>query len=422
MKLPPRPKFPWNRGKSVEMTFEEQMLRTATLALIAFGAVMVYSASSGTSLLSEGGDSSEYLKRYLASAALGLVALSFCARHGLETAKRLTPVLLVIAFGGLLLVMVPGFGIEANGSRRWLGAGPLQFQPSEVAKLALVLYAALLISSDPRRVRSLAGVRPLIVLAGAMALLVVVEPDLGTAMVICLTLGALLLVGGLSVRHLLILFAGLAALAFIAALLEPYRRARLTAFLDPWADAQGNGFQSVQAMIAIGSGGFFGVGLGESVQKLFYLPEAHTDMILAVIGEELGFAGMSVVLFFYGMIAYAGLRSARMAKDYYAKLVAAGVTSVILIQATVNFFAVLGVLPLTGVPLPFISYGNSNLIVLLAGMGILINVSRQSAARPALRLIDNRDIRKTDANRGDRSGRDRRARRAGAGGRRRAAG
>ena len=184
-------------------------------------------------------------------------------------------------------------------------------------------------------------------------------------------------------------------------------------------------------MIAIGSGGFFGVGLGESVQKLFYLPEAHTDMILAVIGEELGFVGMSVVLFFYGMIAYAGLRSARMAKDLYAKLVAAGITSVILIQATVNFFAVLGVLPLTGVPLPFISYGNSNLVVLLTGMGILINVSRQSAARPALRARGHAGrkggsgaaaIRKADANRGDRSGRDRRPRRAGAGGRRRAAG
>ncbi len=413
------------------MTFEEQMLRTATLALIAFGAVMVYSASSGTSLLTHGGDSSEYLKRYVASAALGLVALSFFARHGLESARRFTPILLAVALGGLLLVLVPGFGIEANGSRRWLGAGPLQFQPAELAKLALVLYAAMLIAGEPQRVRSLHGVRPLILLAGAMACLVVVEPDLGTALVICLTLGALLVVGGVSMRHLMVLFAGLATLALIAALLEPYRRARLTAFLDPWADAQGSGFQSVQAMIAIGSGGFFGVGLGESVQKLFYLPEAHTDMILAVIGEELGLAGMSIVLFFYGMIAYAGLRSARLAKDLYAKLVAAGITSVILIQATVNFFAVLGVLPLTGVPLPFISYGNSNLIVLLAAMGILINVSRQSAARPALRLVDEdrrrggsdaADIRKTDANRGNRSGRDRRARRAGTGGRRRAAG
>ena len=294
MRLPARPKLPWNRGKSVEMTFEEQMLRTATLALIAFGAVMVYSASSGESILG-GADSSEYLKRYVGSAALGLLALSFFARHGLESARRFTPILLAVALGGLLLVMIPGFGIEANGSRRWLGAGPLQFQPSELAKLALVLYAAMLIAGEPRRVRSLHGVRPLILLAGAMACLVVVEPDLGTALVICLTLGALLVVGGVSMRHLMMLFAGLATLALIAALLEPYRRARLTAFLDPWADAQGSGFQSVQAMIAIGSGGFFGVGLGESVQKLFYLPEAHTDMILAVIGEELALAGMSIV-------------------------------------------------------------------------------------------------------------------------------
>ena len=183
----------------------------------------------------------------------------------------------------------------------------------------------------------------------------------------------------------------LVALALIAAVLEPYRRERLTSFIDPWSDPEGSGFQSVQAMIAIGSGGFFGVGLGESVQKLFYLPEAHTDMILAVIGEELGFAGISVVLFLYGMIAYAGLRAARMAKDHYAKLLAAGITSVILIQAIVNFFAVLGVLPLTGVPLPFISYGNSNLIVLLAGMGILINVAHEGGARarkPKLKVIE----------------------------------
>jgi len=206
----------------------------------------------------------------------------------------------------------------------------------------------------------------------------------------------------------------------LLALLEPYRRARLTAFLDPWADAHGTGFQSVQAMIAIGSGGPFGVGLGQSVQKLFYLPEAHTDMILAVIGEELGFVGIAGVLFLYGMIAYAGLRAARMARDLYSKLLAAGITSVILIQATVNFFAVLGVLPLTGVPLPFISYGNSNLVVLLAGMGILINVAQRPAAKAKLRLVETG--KKKDADSRDRGRGHRRARGAGTGGRRRAAG
>ena len=418
-------------GPREEMTHEEQMLRTATLILLAFGAVMVYSASSGTSLLSHDGDSSQYLKRYLVSAGLGLLALRFFARHGVRMAREATPIVMAVAFAGLLLVLVPGFGIEANGSRRWLGGGPLQVQPSEVAKLALVLYAALLLASQPHRARSLGGVRPLLVVAGAMAFLIVMQPDLGTTMVIMFALFALLAAGGVSARHLGILAGGLVALALIAAVLEPYRRERLTSFIDPWSDPEGSGFQSVQAMVAIGSGGFFGVGLGESVQKLFYLPEAHTDMILAVIGEELGLFGITIVLFLYGMIAYGGLRAARRARDHYQKLLAAGITSVILIQAIVNFFAVLGLLPLTGVPLPFISYGNSNLIVLLSGMGILINVAHDGgrrARKPRLRVIEGeaasraRAIRRTDANSPDSGRRDRRARRTGAGGRRRAAG
>jgi cell division protein FtsW len=409
------------RAKRPPMTFEHSVLRTATLCLIAFGAVMVYSASSGTSLLNGGGDSSMYLKRYLLSAAIGLVALGYFSRHGVEAAKRYTPALLVVSIAGLLLVLMPGFGVQANGARRWLGAGPLQIQPSELAKLALVLYSASLIAAKPKRIRSLKGVRPLILVAAVMALLIIVEPDLGTAIVISLTLGALLVVSGVNMRHLGTLFGGLILCVLLLALLEPYRRARLTAFLDPWADAHGTGFQSVQAMIAIGSGGPFGVGLGQSVQKLFYLPEAHTDMILAVIGEELGFVGIAGVLFLYGMIAYAGLRAARMARDLYSKLLAAGITSVILIQATVNFFAVLGVLPLTGVPLPFISYGNSNLVVLLAGMGILINVAQRPAAKAKLRLVADKQ-RKNDADSRDRGRGHRRARGAGAGGRRRAAG
>ncbi len=362
------------------MTFEHSLLRTATLCLIAAGAIMVYSASSGTSLLGDSGDSSFYLKRYVGSAIAGMIVLAVMSRCSLATVRRLTPMLLGASILGLLLVKVPGFGLEVNGAKRWLGAGPVQIQPSEIAKLALVLYAASMIAADPSRTRSLYGVRPLLLVGGAMAALVVVEPDLGTAMVIALTLGALLVVGGVKPRHLGFLAGSLVLIALLAAVAEPYRRERLMSFMDPWGDSSGSGFQSVQAMIAIGSGGPFGVGLGESVQKLFYLPEAHTDMILAVIGEELGFAGIFGVLCLYGMIAYAGLRAARTAKDLYAKLIAAGITSVILIQATINFFSVLGLLPLTGVPLPFISYGNSNLIVLLAGMGLLINVAQNGGA------------------------------------------
>jgi cell division protein FtsW len=185
----------------------------------------------------------------------------------------------------------------------------------------------------------------------------------------------------------------LAALALIVALIEPYRRARLTSFLDPFSDAGDSGFQAVQALTAIGSGGFFGVGLGESVQKIFYLPEAHTDMIVAIIGEELGLLGILGVIGLYGMIAYAGLRAAKLARDLYAKLLAAGITSLILCQATLNFFAVLGMAPLTGVPLPFISYGSTNLIVLLGAMGLLLNVAvtgghaRDRTRRPRLAAI-----------------------------------
>jgi cell division protein FtsW len=209
---------------------------------------------------------------------------------------------------------------------------------------------------------------------------VAVEPDLGTALVIAATTTALLVAAGVPLKHLAAA-AGIAVVVIaIFALLEPYRRARLTTFLDPWAHAGGAGFQSVQGQIALGSGGLFGVGLGQSVQKIFYLPEAHTDFILAVIGEEFGVLGVSVVLALYGMLAWAGMRAARAARGAYAKLLAAGLTSLILCQAALNVFAVLGLAPLTGVPLPFISYGPSNLIVLLAAMGLLLNIAAGRSA------------------------------------------
>jgi cell division protein FtsW len=206
-------------------------------------------------------------------------------------------------------------------------------------------------------------------------MLLMAQPDMGTALVTCFAIGSLLIAAGVPKENLAKIIGVLAVLALIFAVVEPYRRARLLTFLHPWQDATGDGFQSVQAMIAIGSGGFFGVGLGESVQKIFYLPEAHTDMILAVIGEEWGVMGIAGVAGLFGLLGYAGLRAAKLAKDRYAKLVAAGITGLILSQAILNFFAVMGMAPLTGVPLPFISYGSSNLIVVLAGAGILLNVA-----------------------------------------------
>jgi cell division protein FtsW len=229
----------------------------------------------------------------------------------------------------------------------------------------------------------------------------------------------LLVAAGTPVRLLGGIFGTLVALAVLMALIEPYRRERLTSFLDPFSDAGDTGFQAVQALTAIGSGGFFGVGLGESVQKIFYLPEAHTDMILAVIGEELGLIGILGVIGLYGMIGFAGLRAAKLARDLHSKLLAAGITSLILCQATLNFFAVLGMAPLTGVPLPFLSYGSTNLVVLMGAVGLLLNVAatggraRRERAKPHLEAIDGG----RDAQDRDRRGRHGGARRAGARGR-----
>ncbi len=406
---------------------EYNILFTATLCLLAAGAVMVYSASSARTLLEGQGDGTVYLVKYLAFGTVGLVVMQLLARGGLELLPRFTPALLGISFLMLIAVKIPGIGIEINGARRWIGAGPLQFQPSELMKLSLVLYAAGLLATTPARLKTVRGVTgPLLLVAGAAMLLIASQPDLGTSLVIAFTLGALLLVAGAPIR-LIGTIAGIGAvLVMLFIVVEPYRAARLTAFINPWAHADSVGFQSVQGQIALGSGGFFGVGLGESVQKVFYLPEAHTDFILAVIGEELGIAGICGLLFLYGLIGYAGLRTAKTAATRYAQLLAAGLTALIICQALLNIFAVLGIAPLTGVPLPFISSGSSSLLVLLATMGLLLNIAARSTSHlaalpePAGRRADAQGSR--GAERVDRRGGDGRPRRAGAGGGRAAEG
>jgi cell division protein FtsW len=407
---------------------EQRMLLTAALCLLAFGAVMVYSASSARNLLQGDGNGTQFLVRYIGFGVVGLAVMHVFARRGVMLLRRLTPLLLVASFGLLLLVLVPGIGISVNGARRWIGPGTLSFQPSELMKLALVLYVAQFLASHPRRIQTFQGMlSPIVIVTGAAALLVAAEPDLGTALVVCMAVAALLVAAGVPLRYLGYLAAGGALLVGLLVLVQPYQQARLTAFLDPWASASSSGFQSVQGQIALGSGGLFGVGLGQSVQKVFYLPEAHTDFILAVIGEELGLVGVMTVIGLFGMIAWSGLRIARAATAPYAKLLATGLTSLILCQAILNIFVVLGIAPLTGVPLPFISYGPTNLTVMLAAVGLLLNVA--DGSRAGLRLVEpsgRRAAAPSDRDRAaadrDRRRRDGGARRAGAGGRRRAAG
>jgi len=360
---------------------EYSVMLTATLCLVAFGAVMVFSATSVKAVLTEGGgDSAEYLKRVAVFAVLGLIAMRIFSSYGLRLARSATPVFLVIAFLMLLAVLVPGVGQTVNGSQRWLGAGMVQFQPSEIAKLAVLLYGVHLLASEPKRVTSLQGLGPFLIVGGAFLCLIALQPDLGTASTIIFSSACLLLLAGTKPRTLAPVAAVLAIGVIGLVASHPYQQARLTGFLNPASDPSGSNYQGLQAEIAVGSGGPLGVGLGESVQKASYLPEAHTDMIAAVIGEESGFAGMMVLIALFGMFGWAGFKAAHRATDRYSKLLAASLTSLVLIQAGINLFAVMGLAPLTGIPLPFVSYGGTSLVVMLASVGLLLNVARGPVA------------------------------------------
>jgi len=408
-------------SRRVAPPLEHQILLTATLCLLAFGAVMVYSASSPVGVLAGSSTGTSQFVRYLVFGALGLAAMYVLERRGvmLLLDPRLARALLLGSFLLLLVVLVPGFGVRVNGARRWFAAGPIQFQPSELMKLALVLYVARYLAEHPKRMRGFRqAIAPIAVIVGPACLLIVVEPDLGTTLVIASVIAALLVAAGMPMRYL----GALAAIGVVAvgmlAIAQPYERARLASFLHPWSVGASTGYQAVQGQIALGSGGLLGVGLGQGVQKIYYLPEAQTDFILAVIGEELGVVGVFGVVFLYGMIAYAGLRTARRAAGRYAKLLATGLTSLILCQGILNIFVVLGLTPLTGVPLPFISYAPTNLCVMLASVGLLLNISRPGARR--LQVVEAPPSERPEDR--DRRRRDRWARRAGAGGGGRAAG
>jgi cell division protein FtsW len=407
---------------------EHRVLVTATLVLIAFGAVMVYSASSPEGALSGSGFGVGELVVYLGAAALGLVAMRFFERFGLSMLSE--PLLRLLLLGSFfLLVVVLVAGTEINNARRWVEFGPIQFQPSEIVKVVLILYAARYLADHPKRLNK--GIKvalaPLAVVVVPACGLIYLEPDLGTALVILFTIGAMLVAAGTPMRYL----GTVAAIGAVGLVLlisgSAYQRQRLTSFLNPSACVQSAScYQANQGEIAVGSGGLFGVGLGQGVSRDGYLPEAQTDFILAIVGEELGVVGVLAIIVLYGMIAFAGLRTARKAATRYAKLVATGLTSLILCQGLLNIFVVLGIAPLTGVPLPFISYAPTSLVVLLASVGVLLNIARPPARE--LRAVRPRRARATEAvsrdtaTDRDRRRRDSRARGSRPSGRRRAAG
>ncbi|HET7567469.1 MAG TPA: putative lipid II flippase FtsW [Gaiellaceae bacterium] len=364
---------------------EWNLLLLVTVALVLFGLVMVYSATSASAAL--GGQSpTGYLERQGIYAAIGAILLVVLSRTDFRRLRAAAPTLVLAALLACLAVLA--IGSRINGARRWISLGPAAFQPSELAKLALVVWTSAYLARrpPPRTLRELG--RPLGVLVGAFCALVIVEPDLGTVITIVVMVGAILLVSGTRLPLLAQAYGIVVALAAIAAWSSPYRRARLLTFLDPWKDPLGAGLQNVQALISLGSGGVFGRGLGQGIEKIHYLPEAHTDMIFGVIGEELGLVGVSVVVAGYCAFAYAGLRLAIGCRDPFGKRLAAGITALVCGQAAINLAAVLGLAPLTGIPLPFVSYGGSSLVVMLASVGILLNIARGERGRAAAAVPD----------------------------------
>jgi cell division protein FtsW len=364
---------------------ESHLLVLVTLALVAFGLVMVYSATSAPAALART-DPMSYLKKQAIYAFIGVGLMMAASRFDYRRLRHLAPGLVLVALGGCLLVLVVGSRI--NGARRWIEVGPATFQPSELAKLAIAVWGAAYLCKRPapRTLKELA--RPVGLLLGLFSLLILAEPDLGTAISLAVVLIAVLLISGTPMPTLAAGTGIAVSIGLIAIWFEPYRRARIFSFLDPWKDPQGAGFQTVQALIGLGSGGVFGVGLGHGVQKINYLPEAHTDMIMAVIGEELGLLGVTAVVAAFAAFAYAGLRVALACTDPFGKRLAAGLVALVCGQAVINLAAVLGLAPLTGIPLPFISYGGSSLVVALLAVGILLNIAGRHGAQARVALPD----------------------------------
>lgn len=346
--------------------------------LTVIGLIMISSASVVMSR-TVAGQSNFYLYSQAAAAAIGLVALYICSKIDYRFWAKISPLLLGLSILLLFAVFIPGLGFKHNGAARWINLGFMNLQPSEPIKLALILFLANWFEKKGDDVRELyKGTLPFLAIVGAIAVLILLQPDMGTASVIVSTAGIMFLLAGASVRHVLGLV--LAAVASVWGLIiaAPYRMARLTVFMNPTADSSGAGYQIQQALVAIGSGGIFGLGFGRSRQKFNYLPEAATDSIFAVISEELGLIRAGAIVFVILLFVLRGYKIAKEAPDTFARLVAAGITTWVAAQSFINILAILGLMPLTGVPLPFISYGGTSLVMLLAACGILLNISKNA--------------------------------------------
>src|SRR5712692_3665951 len=350
----------------------------AMIMLLSIGVVMVYSASA-IMATDRFRDPYFFLKKQLVWALLGSACLLVALRMDYRRLERFQWPILIAAAVLLVLVLVPPFGQAINGTRRWIRLGPVSFQPAELAKLALVVYLAAFLAKkreglgDFRR-----GLLPPLAVAGVLAALVLAQPDLGTCLTLLALTFGLLYLAGVRPAHLGLVLAPAVPLLALAIWVAPYRLRRITAFVDPWADPRGSGFQIIQSWLAFGNGGILGEGIGGSKQKLFYLPESHTDFIFAIIGEELGFVGAAAIVGLFVVLVWRGLRIGLRAPDPFGAYLALGITVLIATQTLVNLGVVTGLLPTKGLPLPFISFGGSALLVTMMSTGVLLNISQHA--------------------------------------------
>jgi cell division protein FtsW len=346
--------------------------------LLAFGIVMIPSASSVIAYLGHK-DSFYYLWRQLAYLGLGITSLLIFSRIDYRWLRKFGALAMVCTGIGLALVLIPGFGSEAGGASRWIEFGGFRFQPSELAKLAVVLYTADLLAKRGKKTLKLRELlKPLGIPFIVVGALIMKQPDLGTLLVIAISVFAMLFLAGTRLRELLALAVASVSATVVLILIEPYRFARLTAFLDPWADPKKKGFQIIQSLFAFGSGGISGLGLGLSRQKFGYLPAPYTDFIFAVIGEELGLLGTLSLVFIYILFALVIMVAVRRCNDSFGRLLGGGIGAMIMCQAVINMGSVTGMLPITGIPLPLISFGGTSLVLTLASIGILLNITTQT--------------------------------------------
>lgn len=360
------------------------ILLITVILLLSLGLIMVLSASSPTSLSETGDDSYVYFKKQATFAVIGVAAMLFISKIDYRFWKKFYKIAYIASIILLLMVLIPGIGRSAGGARRWINLG-IQFQPSELAKIGLIIFYASYLTDHKDELKDFKKgfVKPLLYLIPVVLILILVQDHLSATIIIVLVVGIMMLMAGVRPKYFATVGTGVAVAGAVGlyAMAKStskgaFRIARITSFLNPWADKQGDGWQVIQSLYAIGSGGLFGVGLGQSKQKYLYISEPHTDFIFAVLAEELGFVGCAIVIGLFGIFIWRGVLAAMKAPDMFGSLVAVGITSLIGLQAIINIAVVTSSMPVTGMPLPFFSYGVTSLLILLCSVGVLLNISR----------------------------------------------